>query len=51
MTDARLLDYLSEGKVVVHFYLTGAIPDRGFTLTHTLVAHVNVAVSGSVVKF
>jgi hypothetical protein len=48
--DARLLEYLSEGKVAVHFYITGNIPPRPVTLTHTMVAHLNVAVNGSVLK-
>ncbi|HZU83615.1 MAG TPA: hypothetical protein VE987_11890 [Polyangiaceae bacterium] len=50
MTDSQLLEYLAEGKVSVHFFVTGTLPDRPITLTHTLVAHVNVQVSGSVLK-
>jgi hypothetical protein len=50
MSDAQMLDYLSEGKVVLHFYLTGTIPDRPITLTHTMVAHIDIAVKGSVLK-
>ncbi|HXN31834.1 MAG TPA: hypothetical protein VN894_08235 [Polyangiaceae bacterium] len=48
MSDAQVLDYLTEGKVVIHFYVTGTIPDRPITLTHTLVAHMGIAVKGSV---
>ncbi len=51
MSDAQLLAYLQEGKVVVHFYVTGTIPDRPITLTHTMVAHIGIAVKGSVLKF
>ncbi len=48
--DAQVLAYLAEGKVDVHFYITGEIPDRPVTLTHSLVAHLSVAVQGSVLK-
>ncbi|HZU83280.1 MAG TPA: hypothetical protein VE987_10205 [Polyangiaceae bacterium] len=47
---SRLLEYLTEGSVLVHFYLTGTIPQRPLTLTHVMVAHVDVAVAGSVLK-
>jgi hypothetical protein len=50
MTDADMLSYLSEGKVIVHFYVTGSIPTRPITLTYTLVAHMGIAVKGSVLK-
>jgi hypothetical protein len=49
--NSQLLDYLSEGKVTVHFAITGQLPQRPLTLTHTIVAHVDVAMSGSVLKF
>ncbi|MBV9947792.1 MAG: hypothetical protein JOZ69_13135 [Myxococcales bacterium] len=48
VSSAALLRYLTEGKAVLHFYVTGQMPDRPFTLTHTLIAHVNVAVHRSV---
>jgi hypothetical protein len=51
ISDSQVLDYLQEGKVVVHFYITGTIPDRPITLTHTMIAHIGVAVTGSVLKF
>ncbi len=51
MTDAQLLDYLAEGKVMLHFYITGSIPTRPITLTYTFVAHMGIAVKGSVLKF
>jgi hypothetical protein len=50
VSDATVLAYLSEGKVDIHFAITGQIPDRNITLTHSLVAHLNVAVQGSVLK-
>ncbi|HEY4012150.1 MAG TPA: hypothetical protein VGM06_02330 [Polyangiaceae bacterium] len=50
VSDATVLAYLSEGKVDIHFAITGQIPDRPITLTHSLVAHLNVAVQGSVLK-
>jgi hypothetical protein len=50
ISDARVLDYLSEGKVDLHFYLTGGIPDRPLMLTHTMTAHMSIAVKGSVLK-
>jgi hypothetical protein len=50
VVDSLILEYLTEGQVTVHFYLTGKIPQRTLTLTHTIVAHVNVAVAGSVLK-
>jgi hypothetical protein len=50
MSDSQVLDYLTEGKVVIHFYLTGTIPDRPITLTHTMVAHMGIAMKGSVLK-
>lgn len=50
ITNAQLLDYLTEGKVVLHFYLTGSIPDRPIVLTYTMVAHMGIAVKGSLLK-
>ncbi len=50
VSDAQLLDYLQEGKVSIHFYVTGALSPQDIVLTHTLVAHVDVAVQGSVLK-
>jgi hypothetical protein len=50
VTDAQVLAYLSEGKVDIHFYITGPIPDRPVTLTYSLAAHLSVAVRGSVFK-
>ena len=47
MSDAQVLEYLREGKVVLHFTLTGSISERPLTVTHTLVAHINIATSGS----
>ena len=41
---------LSEGKIDIHFSIAGQIPDRPITLTHSLVAHLNVDVQGSVLK-
>jgi hypothetical protein len=51
ISNSKVLEYLSEGKVDVHFYLTGGIPDRPLVLTHTLTAHMSIAVQGSVLKF
>ncbi|MBV9946845.1 MAG: hypothetical protein JOZ69_08365 [Myxococcales bacterium] len=48
LTTGKIIEYLSEGKVDMHFYLTGQIPTRTLTLTHTLVAHVDVAMKGAV---
>jgi hypothetical protein len=50
ISDSLVLAYLSEGKVDIHFYITGAIPDRPVTLTYSLDAHLSVAVRGSVFK-
>jgi hypothetical protein len=50
ISDSQVLDYMTEGKVAIHFYLTGTIPPRALTLTHTMIAHVSVAVKGSVLK-
>lgn len=50
MSDSRVLEYLTEGRVTIHFYVTGNIPERPLTLTHTMIAHMNVAVKGSVLK-
>jgi hypothetical protein len=47
MTNAEVLEYLREGKVVLHFTLTGNISERPLKVTHTLVAHINIATSGS----
>jgi hypothetical protein len=51
ISNEEVLAYLSEGKVNLHFFITGSIPDRPITLTHSLVAHLSVAVQGSVLKF
>jgi hypothetical protein len=51
LPDAQVLDYLEEGKVTLHFYVTGTPTTKPIVLTHTLVAHVNLAVQGSVLKF
>jgi hypothetical protein len=51
ISDARLLEYLTEGKVAVHLYLTGNLPQQTMSLTHTMVAHLNIAVKASAVKF
>jgi hypothetical protein len=48
MSDAKVLDYLEEGKVTIHFYVTGLPTTQPIMLTHTLVAHVDMAVQGSV---
>ncbi|HEY4013243.1 MAG TPA: hypothetical protein VGM06_07885 [Polyangiaceae bacterium] len=48
LTDAQVVSYLSEGKVDIRLELTGTIPERPMTLTHSLVAHVSVDVAGSV---
>jgi hypothetical protein len=50
VSGAQILDYLQEGKVSIHFYVTGGILPQAITLTHTLIAHVDVAVQGSVLK-
>ena len=50
ISDSVVLAYLSEGKVDIHFYITGNIPDRPVTLTYSLDAHLSVAVAGSVFK-
>jgi hypothetical protein len=50
VSDATVLAYISEGKVDIHFEITGQIPDRPITLTHSLVAHLDVNVQGSVLK-
>jgi hypothetical protein len=50
ISDAHVLDYLEEGKVTIHFYVTGIPTRQPIALTHTLVAHVDVAVQGSVLK-
>ena len=48
MSDAKVLDYLEEGKVTIHFYVTGQPTTQPIMLTHTLVAHIDMAVQGSV---
>jgi hypothetical protein len=48
MSDAKVLDYLEEGKVTIHFYVTGLPTTQPIMLTHTLVAHIDMAVQGSV---
>ncbi|MDP9036192.1 MAG: hypothetical protein M3O50_15435 [Myxococcota bacterium] len=48
--DSEVLSYLKEGKVSLHFFVTGTVADKPLTLTHTLIAHMNVAVQRSVVK-
>jgi hypothetical protein len=50
ISDGEVLDYLKEGKVSIHFYVTGMITQQPITLTHTLIAHVDVAVQSSVLK-
>jgi hypothetical protein len=50
MVDSQVLDYLKEGRVVVHFRLTGRIPEHPITLIHSLVARVDIAVASSVTK-
>jgi hypothetical protein len=50
LSDERVLAYLTEGKVTIHFYVTGHIPERPLALTHTMIAHMSVAVKGSVLK-
>lgn len=47
MSDAKVLDYLEEGKVTIHFYVTGLPTTQPIMLTHTLVAHIDMAVQGS----
>ena len=47
ISDATILSYLIEGKVTLHLALTGTLPGRPIVLTHTLVAHVDVAMQGS----
>ena len=47
MSGTDVLGYLKEGQVVLHFTLTGKIPEQPITLTHTLVAHLNIAVASS----
>ncbi len=49
-SDADLAAYLREGKVVVHFVLSGALPRRPLVLTHEIGARVEVSVSTSVDK-
>jgi hypothetical protein len=51
MSDAKVLDYLEEGKVTIHFYVTGLPTTQPIMLTHTLVAHIDMAVQGSVTSF
>ncbi len=50
ISDSQALEFLTEGKVALHFYVTGNIPERAITLTHTIVAHVSIAVDGSIPK-
>ena len=46
LSDDQVVSYLSaQGKVDVGLELTGTIPDRPITLTHSLVAHVSVDVA------
>lgn len=51
ISDGLLFEYLSEGKVTVHLAVTGDLPHRQLTVTHTFVAHMNVAMQGSIAKF
>lgn len=51
ISDSQVLAYLKEGKVSLHFFVTGKVPDQPLTLTHTLIAHMDVAVQRPVVKF
>jgi hypothetical protein len=48
--DELVLEYLREGKVAIGLSVTGSLPERSLTLTHTLVAHMNVAMQGSITK-
>jgi len=50
LSDSDLLGYFVEGPVVVRFTISGNLPERPIALTHSLVAHVDVAVSTSVEK-
>jgi hypothetical protein len=50
ISSSQVIEYLTEGKVDLHIYLTGNISEQPLTLTHTLVAHMDVAVKGSVLK-
>jgi hypothetical protein len=50
ISDDLILEYLKEGKVAIRLSLTGSLPERSLSLKHTLVAHLNVAVQGSVTK-
>ncbi|MGA2451168.1 MAG: hypothetical protein ABTD50_21110 [Polyangiaceae bacterium] len=47
ISTGELLDYLKEGSVALHLYATGTLPTQPITLTHTLDAHVAVAVHKS----
>jgi hypothetical protein len=47
ISTGELLDYLQEGAVALHLYATGTLPTQPITLTHTLEAHVTVAVHKS----
>jgi hypothetical protein len=46
--DKVLLEYLTEGQVVVHLVLTGPLSRNPMKLTYSLSARVNVAVKRSV---
>ena len=50
LSDDQVVSYMGEGKVDIRLELTGTIPDRPMTLTHSIVAHVSVDVAGSVTK-
>lgn len=47
ISNDQILNYLAEGQVSLEFELTGAIPAQPVTLTHSLVAHLDVAMQGS----
>jgi hypothetical protein len=51
ISDGLLFEYLSEGKVIVNLAVAGDLPPRQLTITHTLVAHMDIAMQGSVAKF
>lgn len=43
-----LLKYLGEGKIDLHFWVTGTLPSTSFQLTHTIAARLAVATSGPI---
>jgi hypothetical protein len=50
LSDSELLGYLAEGPVLLHFSVSGSLPERPILLTHSLVAQVEIAVSAPVSK-